>query len=200
MSLAVLAAHCREIDLRSRRRRLVGVYFLISEAAIVYVGQTTDLESRIELHQWEGIKTFDRAMWIELPADDLSAYEGALIRAIGPKYNDTAPAFRGEDNAVLARLGITLSDERRADLDAQGWRHRRKSLPSSGVGGRIAACRAKSGLTQRDLAKKIGVTGAAVAQWESGLTECSSKRIPDVAAALGVTVGDLFADIAEVSP
>lgn len=142
MSLDVLTPHCHAFDLGARRKRLVGVYFLIAEGVVVYVGQTADLETRIELHQWENVKVFDRAMWIELSADDLSAYEGALIRALDPKYNDTAPAFRGQDDAVLARLGIVLSADRRAALDAQGWRHKRKP---TGIEDRIAA---------RDLARQ----------------------------------------------
>jgi transcriptional regulator with XRE-family HTH domain len=49
-----------------------------------------------------------------------------------------------------------------------------------------------SGLSQRALADLVGVTGSAVAQWESGLASPSIVRLSKLAEALGVSVDALI--------
>ena len=44
----------------------------------------------------------------------------------------------------------------------------KKQIPPDTVGVRIRALRLAANLTQDELAAKLGVTGSAVAQWESG--------------------------------
>ena len=56
----------------------------------------------------------------------------------------------------------------------------------------IREARKAKGLSQDQLAKMIGVTQGAVAQWENGLTHPSFEVLPKLAAALGVTVDELI--------
>ena len=56
----------------------------------------------------------------------------------------------------------------------------------------ITEFRKAKGLTQEQLAKMLGVTQGAVAQWENGLTHPAFNMLPRLAAALGVTVDELI--------
>jgi len=51
-----------------------------------------------------------------------------------------------------------------------------------------ARAAAKPWLSQRDLADKLGVTGAAVSAWEAGVSVPRSDLLPQIARVLGVTV------------
>lgn len=52
--------------------------------------------------------------------------------------------------------------------------------------------RKKAGLTQEEAAKALGISGAAVAQWETGETMPSTKRLPEIAKVYGCTVDELL--------
>lgn len=52
--------------------------------------------------------------------------------------------------------------------------------------------RKKAGLTQMDAAKALGISDAAVAQWETGETFPSAKRLNEIAALYGCTVDELL--------
>lgn len=56
----------------------------------------------------------------------------------------------------------------------------------------IRVVREKCGITQAQLAKKIGVNQKAVSQWERGDTNPSADKLPAIAATLGCTIDDLF--------
>lgn len=47
-------------------------------------------------------------------------------------------------------------------------------------------------MTQVDLAKKMGVSQSTIVAWESGRACPGAQRLPALAAALGVTVSELF--------
>ena len=53
-------------------------------------------------------------------------------------------------------------------------------------------CRKKAGLTQSDVAKKLGITEASVSQWETGSTHPSTKRLFEIAQLYGCTVDELL--------
>ena len=59
------------------------------------------------------------------------------------------------------------------------------SLSSAVKGARLAA-----GLSQSDLAKRLGVTQSTIALWETGKTAPKRSMMPKLAAALRVTVLD----------
>jgi transcriptional regulator with XRE-family HTH domain len=56
----------------------------------------------------------------------------------------------------------------------------------------IREARQMKGITQEQLAKMLGITQGAVAQWENGLTHPSFEMLPKVAEALGLTVDELI--------
>lgn len=56
----------------------------------------------------------------------------------------------------------------------------------------IKEARQLKGITQEQLAKMLGITQGAVAQWENGLTHPSFEMLPKVAEALGLTVDELI--------
>lgn len=125
--LDLLEMHGREIPVA--RTRLVGIYILVLDGDIVYVGQSRDIESRIALHRNHGTTDFDRAFWIEVPAEELDAYEGALIRGLSPRACCSAPRDKGRDAEILARFGIAPDPVRRAEFmkrRAARWPYRAK--------------------------------------------------------------------------
>lgn len=56
----------------------------------------------------------------------------------------------------------------------------------------IKLIRKTMGITQEELAKRIGVTQGTVAQWENGLTHPAFDKLSKVADVLGVTVDELI--------
>lgn len=62
-----------------------GVYFLVRDGKVIYVGQSRKLAIRLETHaRW---KVFDRLYWIPCEIDGLNALESAYIRAFWPIEN-----------------------------------------------------------------------------------------------------------------
>ena len=59
---------------------------------------------------------------------------------------------------------------------------------------RIRELREAAGLSQAGLAARMGVSRQAVNQWEAGINWPSSQILPDLAAALGCEIGDLYKD------
>lgn len=73
------------------------------------------------------------------------------------------------------------------------------------IGSRIARWRQARGLTRQDLAKAVGVTDAAVYQWEGtgdAKTSPSVTHLERVVKALGLTMGKFYSDppVRKVSP
>lgn len=52
--------------------------------------------------------------------------------------------------------------------------------------------RRKKGLTQADLAVKLGVTQSLVAMWERGAVMPSAAKLPEIANMLGCTIDQLY--------
>ncbi len=59
-------------------------------------------------------------------------------------------------------------------------------------GGRVEYHRELLGLTQAELGKRIGVTGAAVCHWEGGKRTPYVSELPKIAQALRTTIVELF--------
>jgi transcriptional regulator with XRE-family HTH domain len=60
------------------------------------------------------------------------------------------------------------------------------------VGAKIRILRIDRGLSQSDLAEKIGVTYQQIQKYEKGANRVGASRLSRFAAVLGVAVGDLF--------
>lgn len=67
-----------------------GIYFLMKDDEIVYVGQSTRLCARLAGHVGQpGMKEFNRISWVEVPIEDLNFMEAAYILFYRPKHNLT---------------------------------------------------------------------------------------------------------------
>ncbi len=62
----------------------------------------------------------------------------------------------------------------------------------SNLGKRIADARHDTGLTQKDLAEKVGVTAQAVSKWERGSSCPDISILDEIADTLGVSVSSLL--------
>lgn len=56
----------------------------------------------------------------------------------------------------------------------------------------FAKCRKAAGLTQMEAGKRLGVSDAAVCQWEKGETLPTASRLLEIAKLYGCTVDDLL--------
>lgn len=70
--------------------RITGIYFLIDGEEIVYVGQSLDIFTRIQIHKATG-KVFDRYYYIECEESALNELEAEHIVKFAPKYNSKPP-------------------------------------------------------------------------------------------------------------
>lgn len=62
-----------------------------------------------------------------------------------------------------------------------------------GMGLRLRELREQAGLSQTELAKAVGVSRAAVSQWEADVTEPTTKRLAELSRVLNVAVDRLMA-------
>ncbi len=56
----------------------------------------------------------------------------------------------------------------------------------------FAKAREEAGLTIAEAAQRLGITPAAIYQWESGDTFPDGRRLPEIAKAYGTTVDELL--------
>lgn len=64
----------------------------------------------------------------------------------------------------------------------------------------ILSARLRAGYSQAKLAKAVGVTDAAVCQWETGKQLPRAALLPKIAATLNCTVDELLADDGSETP
>lgn len=69
---------------------LAGVYFLISNSKIVYVGQSENVGKRLAEHRWDGVKVFDAFHVVECDRSLLIYLERKYIQQFAPLYNIAA--------------------------------------------------------------------------------------------------------------
>lgn len=67
-----------------------------------------------------------------------------------------------------------------------------KMIDTGNLGRRIADARLGLGLTQKDLAEKVGVTAQAVSKWERGSSCPDISILDEIADALDVSVSQLL--------
>jgi hypothetical protein len=94
-------------DITSSVKLSAGVYFLIHEGVVVYVGQSLHPVSRVKQHT--SCKEFDRVLFLPTLPEELDGVEGTFIRHLKPKYNVNAlgRVFGPQANPeVAARFAI----------------------------------------------------------------------------------------------
>lgn len=83
--------------------KICGVYFLIKDRRVDYVGQSLDVEDRLREHRQAG-KAFDSYFWVACHAKDLRRLETAYIRLLDPPGNTFKPPnkvrFRNAGNGM----------------------------------------------------------------------------------------------------
>lgn len=67
-------------------------------------------------------------------------------------------------------------------------------MDAQSFGLRLRELRQRAGLSQTALGKAAGIPQTTIASWENGNREALVTAIPKLAAALGCTLDDLFAD------
>jgi excinuclease UvrABC nuclease subunit len=72
-------------------RRMTGIYFLIKESELVYVGQSADIMNRIAQHAKESVKDFDSYSILECPYEYLTTLEAYCIYKFRPRLNAVFP-------------------------------------------------------------------------------------------------------------
>lgn len=99
-----------------------GIYFLIKDREIVYVGQSVDCEARVKKHIQEGEKNFTEYHVFHCPVEHLNLYEAYCLWKFQPKYNIHLPiqpfitvfgayikrrsiSMRGKGMAMIAKVG-----------------------------------------------------------------------------------------------
>lgn len=109
-----------------RRIQLSGIYFLVKDGRIVYVGQAQDVDVRIAQHR--KTKDFDEFTYIQAMGDQLDLLESIYIHHFRPELNArrggkiVAPldpsAVAGTQVKLQALAGVTLrgAKERRGDV------------------------------------------------------------------------------------
>ncbi len=68
------------------------------------------------------------------------------------------------------------------------------------IGARISELRRANGLTQEEVAEKMGVSAQAVSKWENDVSCPDIMALPTLAKLLGVTVDDLLSEEGEAVP
>ena len=63
---------------------------------------------------------------------------------------------------------------------------------NNSIGSKIAELRKKNGMTQADLAEKLGITDKAVSKWERNLSCPDITTIPRISEIFGVSVDELM--------
>lgn len=95
-----------------RAQDTCGVYFLIRDDKIVYVGQSLDVAARVVSHRRDANKRFNRAAWVECEPDRLDEVERFWIRALRPEHNRAGlqDVFAAEtEMATLAAVADALA-------------------------------------------------------------------------------------------
>lgn len=101
----------------------VGVYFLIREEEIVYVGQSNNIHARISYHMQCTNKKFDSFSYINVPLERLNNVESHYIEKFEPEYNRTGyegaftpvnrePSEDEDDRNIYWRNGRAYGDFR----------------------------------------------------------------------------------------
>lgn len=74
--------------------RCYGIYFLISNKEIIYVGMSKSIDERIDMHR-KNRMPFDSFSWFEAPELYLRAIEAYYIHRIQPPLNNDYPIAYG---------------------------------------------------------------------------------------------------------
>ena len=104
-------------------------------------------------------------------------------------------AVSGDTPGIRAKLDVGVFNPQRHNL------RRKNTMPHPvdiALGKRIYQMRRNYGMTQTDMARKIGVTFQQVQKYEIGQNRISASRLVMIAGALNSTASDLMRDMEDV--
>jgi DNA-binding XRE family transcriptional regulator len=120
--------------------------------------------------------------------DDLATFKARSI------VRDAIEIFRSQNATGAAPRGVTLHLARRAPRGTvprvpgeTPKQHRRRVVAAN-----LRRCRRARGLTQEQLAERIGVERPSVVKWERARWEPSAGHLEQLAAALGVEASEFY--------
>lgn len=96
-----------------------GIYFLLKDGIVVYVGQSTNVERRLISHKWTE-KQYDSYRVINCANDLLLYYEKRWIKRFKPIYNMPTggsrigagrPKGANTEPSIVMRIPVSLVDE-----------------------------------------------------------------------------------------
>ena len=87
MSEEEIIAGMKEIDWET----FCGIYFLINEGEVVYVGQSVNVMARVAAHKIEGKKKFTHYYFYKADVTNLNECEAMEIVRYNPLYNGNLP-------------------------------------------------------------------------------------------------------------
>ena len=91
---------------------LTGIYFLISDSEVVYIGQSLNIYQRINRHLSDNKKIFDEVKFIEYEKEFLNDRESEYINLFIPKYNKTkTDGFYGCFVDIVKNIKINNANE-----------------------------------------------------------------------------------------
>ena len=127
-----------------------------------------------------------------LPARPTSALPGSedKVKVMEKRANRREQLFHPHDQASPeSRL---LWEQARNNAFVRVGSVQVKHTPQLAFSGRLRAMRARAGLTQQVLAKRAGITGAALSRYESGKNEPTLAALVALADALKVGLDELI--------
>lgn len=86
---------------------LIGVYFLVKGASVVYVGQSTNVHSRVHAHS--AYMDFDGIAYIKCSKENLNKLESLYIHMLRPRLNGEHPS--GMKMAPISLHGLLSTKE-----------------------------------------------------------------------------------------
>lgn len=135
-----------DIDLLPQDAKACGIYFLVNQGQVVYIGQSKNITQRVAQHR--KITSFDEVRFIETPPKRLNAVERKFILE-----------FKPERNGYVTKTG-------RRDYCAPPGR--RERLPKRLTGKELQDVLDRAGKSQVEMAKLIGISDRSMRRYVSG--------------------------------
>jgi len=94
------SVNLNELKKYNKHEFLTGIYFLLKNDEIVYVGKTINLYDRIMVHQKQNVKDFDSYLFLEVDNKKLNLSERYFINKLKPIYNNDPLTKKIKENAI----------------------------------------------------------------------------------------------------
>ena len=88
-------------DLPNIDGRACGIYFLLRDKEIVYIGQSVDCFSRVSSHARDKMKNFNRACYVPVPQKELDDIEATMIALFKPEHNSRGVTNHADESLAI---------------------------------------------------------------------------------------------------